>query len=215
MLIGLDLDGTLLDSRLRHVVALRQAADALAVPLSDDDAQTYFKLKCEGSSGIEALWQLGIPKAEGIGQRWVEIIESEELLAYDRLYSDTIDALERQLVRRNTLVLVTGRQNPPAALRQIARLGLEKYFREIIVVDSRDRSLSKAAATYRHNLSAIVGDTEIDFQWASDLRVNFYASSFGFRSQSFWNRRQVTSHASLSAIFDAITLTAGNAAPTS
>ena len=204
MLIGLDLDGTLLDSRLRHVVALRKAADALEVPLSEGEAQTYLQLKCDGTSGVEALRQLGIQEAESISKRWVEIIESEELLALDQLYPDTLDALGRQQSRRSEFILATGRQNPAAARRQISRLGLEGYFREIIVVDPRDCSQSKAAATRNHDLSAVVGDTEIDLQWALDLGVNFHASSFGFRSQSYWNRRKVTSYASLPAIFDAI-----------
>jgi phosphoglycolate phosphatase-like HAD superfamily hydrolase len=206
MLIGLDLDGTLIDSRLRHVAALLQAAEACSVLLSENEAQTHFRLKREGSSGIQALRQLGIPLAENIIRRWVEIIESEEMVGLDRLYSDTLQALKLQRDRQDTFVLVTGRQNQALARRQIAKLGLEEFFCGIIVVDPRDCCQTKAAVTRPYDLSTIVGDTELDLQWAADLGSRFYASSYGFRSESYWHRRQVTSYASLSEIFDAINL---------
>jgi len=207
MRIGLDLDGTLLDSRLRHTVALRKAAGSLAVPLTEEDAQRYLQLKCDGASGLDALRQLRIPQAESISKRWVEIIESEDMLALDQLYPDTREALARQQSLQTEFILVTGRQDPAAVRRQISKLGLEGFLREIIVVDPRDRAHPKAEVTRTHELRAVAGDTESDFQWAHDLGVNFHASAFGFRSQSYWNRRGVVSYASLSAIFDAIALT--------
>jgi phosphoglycolate phosphatase-like HAD superfamily hydrolase len=207
MRIGLDLDGTLLDSRLRHIAALHKAADRLRVPLTEDDARRYLRLKCDGASGVEALRQLGIQRAENLSKRWTEIIESEDMLALDQPYPDTLDALARQKSCRTEFILVTGRQDPAAVRRQVSRLGLEEYFREVIVVDPRDGAQSKAAVTRNHDLGTVVGDTEIDSQWAHDLGVNFYASSFGFRSQRYWNRRNVASYNSLSAIFDAITRT--------
>ena len=212
-LLGLDLDGTLLDSRLRHVIALQHAAKALAVPLSEAQVQTYSLLKSNGSSGIEALQQLRISAAKEISQRWVEIIESEEMLAADRLYSDTITALKRAQDQGYSFVLVTGRQNPEAARHQIASLGLKDFFREIFVVNLQNRLQSKATVTRGYNLSAIVGDTEVDSKWAFDLGVEFYASSFGFRSKNFWDNRQVISYASLSAAFDAIVSAVGGALP--
>ncbi len=204
MLIGLDLDGTLLDSRLRHVVALQQAAATFAMPVSDDNAQAYLRLKRDGNNGVEALRQLGIPRAENISRRWVEIIESEEMLALDRLYPDTLEVLNRQRARGDMFVLATGRQNPAAARRQIARLGLEEFFCGITVVDPLDRSRTKAAATCHHDFNLIVGDTEVDLEWATDLEKSFHASGYGFRTQSFWARRQITSYANLIEIFDAI-----------
>lgn len=204
MLIGLDLDGTLLDSRPRHMVALLQVAEALAVSLSESDAHAYFRLKCNGANGIEALRQLGIPAAEDISRGWIEIIESEEMLALDLLYPDTLDTLNQQRARSNAFVLVTSRQNPAAVQRQIAMFGLEEYLEEIVIVDPRDSVRTKAAVTRHHNLSVIVGDTEIDCQWAKDLGAKFYASSFGFRSQSYWQKRQISSYPSLTAIFASI-----------
>jgi phosphoglycolate phosphatase-like HAD superfamily hydrolase len=204
MLIGLDLDGTLLDSRLRHAVALRRAAEALAAPLPERDVQAYLRLKCDGCSGVAALRQLGVQAAEEISQRWVEIIESEEMLALDQLYPDTLDALGCQWSGQNEFALVTGRQNPEAARRQIIRMGMESFFCEVIVVDPRDHSQSKAAVTSHLDFGAIAGDTEIDLKWAMESNAGFYASSYGFRSPDYWNRRQIASYASLSAILQAI-----------
>jgi len=204
MLIGIDLDGTLLDSRLRHVVALQQASEAFEVPISDDNAQAYLGLKRDGFRGIDALQQLGIPRAEKITRRWVEIIESEEMLALDRLYPQTLEVLKQERGRGRTFVLTTGRQNSTAARRQIARLGLEGLLSEIVVIDPLDCSQTKAAATCHCDFNMIVGDTEIDLEWATDLGRSFHASGYGFRSQGYWARRQVTSHATLLGVFDAI-----------
>jgi phosphoglycolate phosphatase-like HAD superfamily hydrolase len=204
MTIGLDLDGTLLDSRLRHVATLRRVVESLALPLTEHDAHAYFRLKCDGATGIEALRRLDIPRAEEINGQWISLIESDEMLALDRLYPDTLTALRQRHARGDNFILVTGRQKPAMARRQIASLGLEEFLREIIVVDPRDRSQTKARATSSYALDAVVGDTEIDFQWAEELGVPFHASGFGFRSQAYWRGRQVTSHASLSAILDVI-----------
>jgi phosphoglycolate phosphatase-like HAD superfamily hydrolase len=204
MLIGLDLDGTLLDSRLRHVAAIQQAAEDVEVPMSESKAWAYFQLKCEGRSGIEALQNLGIPLAAMIIRRWIEIIETEEMLAFDQLYPDTMDALKSSRARGNMFVLATGRQNAYAARKQIARLGLEIFFSEIVVIDPLDRSRTKAVATRHHDFDAIVGDTEVDLEWANELKKSFYASSYGFRAQSYWRSRQVTGHITLSEIFDTL-----------
>jgi phosphoglycolate phosphatase-like HAD superfamily hydrolase len=204
MLIGIDLDGTLLDSRMRHVAVLQCVAKANGLFLSEHDASRYFRFKCDGASGIDAMRQIGISAAEDISRQWIAMIENEEMLALDKLYPDARETLKRQRTQGNAFILVTGRQNAAAVRRQMTTLGIEEYFRESIVVDPRDRSQAKAAVTRQYGLDAVVGDTEMDLQWAKDLGVRFYASSFGFRSQSYWRRQQIDSHASLAAIFDSI-----------
>jgi phosphoglycolate phosphatase-like HAD superfamily hydrolase len=204
MLIGLDLDGTVLDSRLRHSAALREAASAFGVCLSEEDVSAYSRLKLDGLNGLAALRQLEIAKAESISQRWSEIIENEDLLALDKLYEDVPVALQKATAAGDTFVMVTARRKQDAARKQIAALGLNAFMHEILIVDPRDASACKVAATRHHDLQAIVGDTEADLVWATTLHVEFYASSFGFRSRRYWDGRNIASYPSLSAIFDAI-----------
>lgn len=200
MRIGLDLDGTLLDSRARHLAALRQSACAVGVALAEEDILTYWLLKTDGSNGLTALRRLGIPEASKIHQEWVSIIESDHLLALDRIYEDTLQALQRAWALSATFLLVTSRQNPRAAHRQVTDLGLGKYLKEIIVVDAAKR-MTKATVSRDLGLEAVIGDTEVDLEWAQDLGVPFYASCFGFRSRQFWDNRGVTSYDCLSVIF--------------
>lgn len=42
-----------------------------------------------------------------------------------------------------------------------------------------------AAATCHHDFNTIVGDTEIDLEWVTDLGKSFDASGYGFRSQRY------------------------------
>ena len=201
MRIGIDLDGTLLDSRRRHVEALLRVAGHLAIPFSEDKARCYFELKCNGATGVEALRQLNVPAAEDIAQRWLALIENTEMLTLDKLYPDTLEVLKRQQHAGDIFVLVTARRDSAAVKHQIASLGLEPVLHEIIVLNPMDQTRSKAIATKNHGLQAVVGDTEVDLGWAENLSVPFFASAFGFRSVEYWRQQNVDTYASLSEIF--------------
>lgn len=203
MRIGLDLDGTLLDSRLRHRLALQKSAAELSLPISDEVVDAYFRWKCDGLRGVAALRRLGLCHAEALAHKWIELIETEDLLASDGLYPDTLPALD-SMADANQFFLVTARHDESAARRQIARLGLSPRLENCIVVDAAGAGPTKAQAARGFSLDAVVGDTEADLQWADDLGVAFFASSFGFRSTSYWERRNVTSYGSLSEIFTRI-----------
>jgi phosphoglycolate phosphatase-like HAD superfamily hydrolase len=204
MLIGIDLDGTLLDSRSRHLVALREAANSLNVSLSDETINKYFEIKCDGNSGLTALRLLDVPNPEGISLRWLEIIEDEGLLALDQLYPDALGMLGEAVDRGHQFILVTARHSKESAISQICRLGIATYTTEAIIVDPRDFQTSKGDAAHHWNVDVVIGDSEVDHCWAQDSRVPFYASGFGFRNHSFWARRGIACYSSLTAAFAAI-----------
>jgi|GEM_PF-1675339 len=203
-LIGLDFDGTILDSRRRHVVALRLAAEQLAEPLSEGVAEAYLHLKCSGASGVDALRKLGVSAAESLAQRWTKLIESDEMLSLDRLYPNVLKSLERHRALGYAFVLVTGRQRAEAARRQVAHFGLSRHLCETIVVDPLSRSETKAMVTQDHGLEGVVGDTEVDLQWALDLNIAFHATSFGFRDEAFWSNRGVKCYGDITSLFDSV-----------
>lgn len=163
--------------------------------------RAYAGLQAGGDNGLTALRKLGVPRAEQISQEeWIQMIEDSDLLVLDRLYDDTLRALEEEHDLSRKFVLVTSRRHADRVHHQIEALGLARFMSDVLVVDGPS-GITKAAATRDRGLQAVVGDTEVDSQWALDLDVPFYASYFGFRSERFWRAQNVESYGSLSQIF--------------
>jgi phosphoglycolate phosphatase-like HAD superfamily hydrolase len=198
MLIGFDLDGTLLDSGRRHGAALRQAGSEFDVQFTDDEVSKYLQIKRDGKNGLEALLSLGVGKAKEIHRRWIQLIECEDLVKMDSLYPDTLAALQR-----TSSVVVTSRQDSMLARAQVAKLGILDLLEDFIVIRPQG-NISKSFVSKNYDFDAIIGDTEVDLQWALDRNIPFYASSFGFRSVAFWSAQNIRAYPSLSEIMDAV-----------
>ncbi len=208
MYIGLDFDGTLLDSRERHKVALRHAAEAENVALPQFFENIYFQEKIEGASGLAVLKKHKIEKSEKINDRWIALIEADEMLALDVLYPNVKQILTQQTERGAKFVLVTLRKRQEAAQRQIMLHGLDSLCKSIFVVShakSKKKGAgslcAKAEVTQQLNVQAVIGDTEIDQRWASDLTVPFFASAWGFRSRKYWEDCHIRCYQNLASIF--------------
>lgn len=188
--IAFDLDGTLLDSRNRHVILMRDILLEYNITVDTSDLLSY---KSEGHNNIEWLIKngLSVDVAESINKLWVERIESEEYLHYDKLYSNAISVLEA-LVENNSLFLLTARRNEKAVREQISSLGIEKYFDEICVVKSGKFSSDlKAEFLKRNKITYMVGDTEVDYSAANIAGCAFRACTEGFRSSNYWIEKNV------------------------
>ncbi|MFN3076305.1 MAG: HAD family hydrolase [Alphaproteobacteria bacterium] len=133
--IGLDLDGTVLDSRRRHVVAVVRAAGEEGVSLSEAMAERYFALKCDGATGLEALRRLEVASAEGICRRWLERIETREMLALDHPYPGVAEVLATAHGAGMRFVLVTARRDAAAVREQLVQHDLARFFDDIRVID--------------------------------------------------------------------------------
>lgn len=191
--IGLDFDGTLLDSRARHAAALSQAARELGLVLPDGLPERFVAEKSNGSPGVEVLARHQIARARDLAGRWTVIVEDLELQALDRLYPDVLPCLTEGRRHECRYVVATARQNPAAAVGQAERLGLRLLVEDFIVVDPLRAGVGrrKAEATQHFGLSLIVGDTESDLQWARCLDTRFCALARGFRSDVFWRTLDV------------------------
>ena len=205
MIIGLDLDGTLLDSRARHVEALRLAAAALSISISNNIEEAYLELKRNGLNGRLALEALGVPRSGEIANIWEELIEGRNLLSLDRPYPNALDGLREAIHKGHAFVLATCRQDVSAALDQISEFGLKQLLDSVHVIDPRGHSRTKAAATREFRLDAIAGDTEVDRQWANESGARFCASAYGFRSKECWARMNVRSYDSVADLFHSLT----------
>lgn len=184
--IAFDFDGTLLDSRVRHAVVM---ADVLRENGLDIDASDLVSFKNNGENNIAWLKTCGINEntAQIIQKRWIELIENARYLAFDKLYDGVSELLEA-LSRKNSLYLITARGNKTTAGEQIKSLGIEQYFDGAYIVKDGD---SKAAALRNCHADIMVGDTELDQKAAKAGNSEFIAVSYGFRSQEFWEEKNL------------------------
>ena len=188
--IAFDLDGTLLDSRKRHQAVMDDVLRELNVELDTSDLLDF---KSEGHNNKEWLRQKGIKEdlAELINKRWVELIEEEKYLDEDTLYPGVYECLSN-LSTKNSLYLVTARNNHENAERQITKLGIRGFFDEIAVVpSSKTTSEDKAQRLKAYNAVVFYGDTESDMKAAGIAGCDFKAVVNGFRSEQFWKNYQV------------------------
>jgi phosphoglycolate phosphatase-like HAD superfamily hydrolase len=207
--VGLDLDGTLIDTRVRHEMALCRAAAGAGVELPEAFPIKYYDQKCAGFSGSDVLLRNGIPQAKTIAENWIRIIEDADLLRLDSPFPSVFDKLQRLSKDQVDFFVCTSRQHRDRVLRQFVDLGLNESVKEIFVAETQlgvGRGLSKASLTKHLDLRIVIGDSEVDAEWAAELKARFVAVSCGARSAKFWAQRGVIAHpdtlTALEEVFD-------------
>jgi phosphoglycolate phosphatase-like HAD superfamily hydrolase len=198
--IVFDLDGTLLDSRKRHVVVLQNAILQAGIDVSGLSFDDFISYKANGNT-TKAYLAEGCHFSQDISKKimteWQRQIELPENLKNDVLYYDTVPTLEN-LRGRFHLVLLTARQNKQAMLKGINELKIDKYFNEIVCVNPYKAKIEKILWLRNiENAILCVGDTEVDYYAAKENGINFYALNRGFRSKNYWDSKNVISFESL------------------
>jgi phosphoglycolate phosphatase len=164
-----DLDGPILDVSPRYV-ALHH--DLLAeVGVRGMPGGLYWRRKRARVSEAQILRELGAPEhATGYERRRLELIESPNYLALDRCWP-CVEKVLGELTDRHEMVLVTARANRPALLEELDRLGVTRFFGEVLSIPAGhgvDRQKAGLINDYlRKNGQSpdgnwIVGDTEAD-----------------------------------------------------
>ena len=152
--------------------------------------------------GREVLLRHGIPKSDELCRAWVKLIESEQLLRLDAPFPGVLSNVEHLAAEGIGLHICTARQREDLVLRQLTFVGLAQLVRSVHVVhlDGCGRSLArKACLTAGLGLSAVVGDTEVDREWAIELGATFLALSCGLRSREFWLARGIEPHSDMAS----------------
>jgi phosphoglycolate phosphatase-like HAD superfamily hydrolase len=204
---GLDLDGTLIDTTLRQKAALMKAAKSVGVELPVYLPDRYYEEKRRGVSGKEVLLRYDIAKADEICALWTEIIEDPSFLAMDSLYPRVSEQMRS--MRQDGLVfyVVTARQHEDRAVQQINQLGLSPLISGLFVTRHGPQGkplTSKHQLTAGLGLEAIVGDTEMDMQWAEQLGAAFFPISCGARCEEFWLERGLSPYESATSALEAL-----------
>lgn len=179
MKIFLDLDGTIIDARMRIYMLYCDLLPNTFKPLSFNK---YWSLKRNKKSNESILTEQGLSKSSIVEFQniWMKKIETEEYLSYDRLFDFTIPTL-KLLKKTSTLYLITARQNRKGLLLELSRLGLKHFFSRIINTknSAKDIAIAKSLRTDPCN-SLFVGDTgediiagkKIDFKTIAVLSGN-------------------------------------------
>lgn len=182
MNIVFDLDGTLIDSKLRLYRLFQHLA-----PDSSFSYEQYWGFKQKRTSNETIL-----SSELGYGQdqiarfvvQWMALIESPQYLGLDSNFigiHTTLEALQKQA----DLYVCTARQFRHPALVQLTNLDLSQYFKRVLVTEQR-HSKESLIATHVAGLSAsdwLLGDTGNDIQVGKFLNMKTCAVLTGFLSK--------------------------------
>jgi len=198
---AIDLDGTLLDSRQRHILVLIDCIRQInATTYTLDDLKDFIEYKSEGNTGLSYLKNKKIPNETAINSLWIRRIEYKKYLRFDKLYPEVISDLEK-LSNHYNLFLLTARSNKSNLIWQLPELGIEDFFCDRIVVKNMgDVGLNKYHAIQSVPLDFVIGDTEVDYALAKYAKCNFFPLNYGFRSAQFWEKNGLKSYNSIHEI---------------
>lgn len=194
--IGLDLDGTLLDSKFRHQKLLYDILMQEGYEININELNDFLPYKSQGKNTKEYLLYKysNIKNADKIVEKWIENIEDLEYLNLDFLYNHVNNLLEN-LNTICDLYLVTARKNKENTLKQLNNLDITRYFKKIYIVsNSGNIALNKYKKTKNLGIDLIVGDTEIDLKWSQYLKADFFAVNYGFRDIKWWKNKNIISY---------------------
>jgi phosphoglycolate phosphatase-like HAD superfamily hydrolase len=188
--IVLDLDGPILDGKLRHYFCYRKILAGFGCePI---DIERYWKLKRAAVNRNEILklsWAEG--KYQEFLERWETEIERDEALDLDKVQTGAREKLLSWKDENVSLMLATMRKNETALINQLERLELRELFDEIIVCRHAEGSEGKASSVKNRiseketEILLWVGDTEADVKAARILGCRVWAISSGLRNSDF------------------------------
>ena len=189
--IFLDLDGPLLDGKLRHYYCYKFILEKFNfTPVGIDE---YWESK---RALITRLDLLKMSDAEAIYDEflslWIGMIEGPEALALDTVQIGAFDSLERLRSLSIKLTLVTLRKNKSALDKQLETTELDKFLDNVLVCDHSEGAEGKVNAV-RSNFgikgglenALWIGDTEVDFMAAKSLGCPIILVANGLRNECY------------------------------
>lgn len=175
--IFIDLDGTILDVRKRHILLYQQLCEQLTINIISD--KLYWDKKREKLLPNEIY-------VKGLQEKYTELFrnkcEDVDLLNLDVIYEGLYPLLQ-QYSKKYNLVVCTKRHSRKNLINQLEKLNIYKLFTQVINTNS-----SKVQAITQHGYTKddwIIGDTEEDISTAKILVLKSIAVTWGLRSKNF------------------------------
>jgi phosphoglycolate phosphatase len=184
MNIIFDLDGTLVDSRMRLYSLFQQLT-----PESFFCFNEYWDLKKSRHTHRHILSNIFGKDSTAIDifeSNWMRLIESESLLAIDKLFP-YIKVNLKLLAQHATLHLCTARQFRDSTMTQIEQLGILPYFQNILVTGQKltKEDIIRQNITDLSNEDWMVGDSGKDILSGKTLGIRTCAVLSGFMSETY------------------------------
>lgn len=178
MNVFFDLDGTIIDSSDR----LYELFKAL-VPDCTMTKEEYWELK-RNKINHETILEKYFPtySFDEFNKKWLEMIETEKYLLKDKLY-DFSQELLRKFSEKGKIYLLTARQSRKNLLIELKRLGIEKYFEDILVTENKKTKSDILKTMKLSKNDILIGDTGKDIQTAKENELLSIAVSWGFMSK--------------------------------
>lgn len=181
MNVVFDLDGTLINSKLRLYRLFQDLA-----PESQLSYDQYWSLKKTEISNTTILSDLLRYSKEAIARfssQWMSLIESPSYLALDSNFTG-IHQILASLNQEANLYVCTNRQHRERVLDQLDDLNLSHYFRQVLVTEKKwpKESLILSKIAGLNSKDWIIGDTGMDMRVGHILNLNTCAVLSGFRN---------------------------------
>ena len=182
MKIFFDLDGTLIDSKLRLYKLFQEL-----VPKSNLTFIEYWNFKQNKINHAKILkekFDFDESSIFKFKQDWMKLIEIDRFLKLDT----PIDGVGKYLLtlkeKEIDLFVVTARQNKSKAVKQIEDFGLLGFFNQILVTENKKSKFDLIHAVLQGSSNGwMIGDTGYDIQVGKKLFLNTAAVLTGFLNE--------------------------------
>lgn len=183
--IYLDLDGPILDGKLKHYKCYKDIIDKYGGYALD--IEEYWEMKRNKINRKILLEKSNFNASyEVFFNEWLKNIELEKYLIYDILKPKVKETLGLWKNFTENLILVTMRQNRSNLLKQLENLQIIYYFDEVIDCNPFIENSKYQALKNKIFKDAIfVGDTEEDIKTANMLNIKCVAITNGIRDKRF------------------------------
>lgn len=163
----LDLDGPVLDCKVRHYTCYADlCAERGLRALERDD---YWELKRGRTAPRDIFRKSGAGDGEGdLQQAWVARVEEPRYLALDTVHAGVHEVLASWVEAEIRLVLATLRRNRSGLHHELARLDVARFFERIAASDpalgaeGKAREAAQSVPGAELGASIWIGDTEVD-----------------------------------------------------
>lgn len=182
-IIFLDIDGTIIDVSQKHYKVYKDLIKKYnGVPLSKTEYWNFKKNKI-GWSEILKKSLVSSNKVPFFIEEFISKIEQQENLAMDSVFPYVFKTLE-QLNQKCSLYLITLRHSRNNTIKQIKNLGLEPYFKKILISRHENKIISEIKKIINIDCHVfIVGDTEKQILIARRLKLISVAVLSGIRNE--------------------------------
>jgi len=181
MRIFFDLDGTLINSKLR-LYSLFQKLVPQSV-LTYNEYWEYKKNKFSHSMLLNQIFNLDENEIDIFETKWMELIEVDCYLKFDKPFEGVTEHLIRLKEKGFILFVVTARQFKEKVCSQLRLFGWENIFHEVLVTEQKNKKeeLMKPHLSLCND-NWIIGDTGMDISVGKKLGIKTVAVLSGFQN---------------------------------